>query len=154
MLRRKERREESRTKKQPRHRRCLSCMRPQMADNRNPCSEAAVAVGAREGLTISRWASESFLAPSALVNVLFYELLFIFGDTLLDKVPPGGSVLRNMFPGLRFYFTPFKRHLEGILIPLSRPTTRPVLQKTPTLEGDSPAFEQYAQTTEAVIPLA
>ena len=101
-------------------------MGPQMADNRNPCSEAAVAVGAREGLAISRWASESFLVPSALVNVLFYELLFIFGDTLLDKVPPGGSVLRNMFPGLRFYFTPFKRHCEGILIPLSRPTTRPV----------------------------
>ena len=46
-------------------------MRPQMADNRNPCSEAAVAVGEREGLTISRWASESLLA---LVNVLFYEL--------------------------------------------------------------------------------
>ena len=134
-------------------------MRPQMADNRNPCSEAAVAVGAREGLTISRWASESFLAPSALVNVLFYELLFIFGDTLLDKVPPGGSVLSNMFPRLRFYFTPFKRHLEGILIPLSRPTTRPVSRaefskKTHALEGDSQAFERYAQTTEAVIPLA
>ena len=98
-------------------------MCPQMADNRNSCSEAAVAVGAREGLTIS---SGSFLTPSALVNVLFYELLFIFGDTLLDKVPPGGSVLCNMFPGLRFYFIPFKRHLDGILIPLSRPTTRPV----------------------------
>ena len=97
-----------------------------MAENSNPCSEAEATVGARERLTISRWASKSFLAPSALVNVLVYELLFIFGDTLLDKVPPGSSVLRNMFPGLRFYFTPFKRHLEGILIPLSRPTTRPV----------------------------
>ena len=88
-----------------------------MADNRNPCSEAMAALRARERLTISRWTSKSFLEPSALVN----ELLFIFGDTLLDKVPPGNSVLCNMFPGLRFYF---KRHLEGILIPLSRPTTR------------------------------
>ena len=113
-------------------------------------------------MAIRRWASESFLAPSALVNVLFYELLFIFGDTLLDKVPPGGSVLRNMFPGLRFYFTPFKRHLEGILIPLSRPTTRPVsraeFSKTHMLwkaiVRASQAFERYAQTTEAVFPLA
>ena len=54
MLRKKKKKkEESRTKKQLTHRRCLSCMRPQMADNRNPCSEATVAVGAREGLTIS-----------------------------------------------------------------------------------------------------
>ena len=74
----------------------------QVADDRNFCSKAAAAVGARERLTISRWTSKSFLAPSALVNVLVYELLFIFGDTLLDKVPPGSSVLRNAFPGLRF----------------------------------------------------
>ena len=91
-------------------------MCPQMADNRNSCSEAAVAVGAREELAIRRWASESFLTQSGLVNVLFYELLFIFGDTLLDKVPPGSSVLCDVFPGLRFYFTPFESHLEGILI--------------------------------------
>ena len=75
-------------------------MSPQMADNRNSCLEAAPAVGTRERLTISRCTSKSFLAPSALVNVLVYELLFIFGDTLLDKVPPGSSVLRNMFPVL------------------------------------------------------
>ena len=97
-----------------------------MADNRNPSSEAAATVGARERLTISRWTSKSFLAPSALVNVLVYELLFIFGDTLLDKVPPGSSVLCDVFPGFRFYFAPFESHLEGILIPLSWSTTRPV----------------------------
>ena len=97
-----------------------------MADNRNPSPEAAVTVGARERLTISRWTSKSFLAPSALVNVLVYELLFIFGDTLLDKVPPGSSVLCDVFPGFRFYFAPFESHLEGILIPLSWSTTRPV----------------------------
>ena len=57
-------------------------MCPQMANNRNSCSEAAVAAGPREGLAIRRWASESFLAPSALVNILVYELLFIFGDIL------------------------------------------------------------------------
>ena len=74
-----------------------------MADNRNPSSEAAATVGARERLTISRWISKFFLGPSALVNILVYELLFIFGYTLFDKV-----------------------HIEGILLPLSRLTTGPV----------------------------
>ena len=82
-----------------------------MADNRNPSPEAAATVGARERLTISRWTSKSFLAPSALVNVLVYELLFIFGDTLLDKVPPGSYVLCNMLPRLMYYLTPFKSYL-------------------------------------------
>ena len=76
------------------------------ADNRYLSSEAAAAVGAREKLTISRWTSTSFLAPSGLVNVLVNEPLFIFRDTLLDKVHPGSSVLRDVFPGLSFYFTP------------------------------------------------
>ena len=53
-----------------------------MADNSNPSSDAAAAVGARERLTISRWTTKSFLAPSALVNVLVYELLFIFGNKI------------------------------------------------------------------------
>ena len=60
-----------------------------MADNHNSCLEAAAAVGISKRLAITRWTSKSFLAPSALVtlvNVLVYELLFIFGDTLLDKV--------------------------------------------------------------------
>ena len=56
--------------------------------------------GGKGKLAISMWTRKYFLAPSALVSVLVYELLFIFGDTLLDKVPPGSSVLRNMFPGL------------------------------------------------------
>ena len=76
-------------------------------------------MGARERLTISRWTSKSFIAPSALVNVLVYELLFIFGDTLLDKVPPGSYVLCDVFPGLGFYFTPFESHLEGIALALA-----------------------------------
>ena len=104
----------------------------QIAENRNSCSETAAAVGTRERLTISRWTSKSFIAPSALVNVLVYELLFIFGDTMLDKVLPGSSVLRNMFPGFRLYFTPYERHLEGILYSLSRPTTSRVLNKKNT----------------------
>ena len=53
-------------------------------------------------------------------------LLFIIGDILLDKVPPASSVLRNMLLVIGFYFTPFESHIEGILIPLSWPTTRPV----------------------------
>ena len=130
----------------------------QVADDRNFCSKAAAAVGARERLAISRWTSKSsFLAFSALDNVLVYELLFIFEDTLVDKVPPGSSVPRNMFPGLRLYFKPFESYLDGILIPLELPRDRSPEQSSPntqTLEGDSPAFEQYAQTAESVIPLA
>ena len=61
-----------------------------MADNRNPCSEAAASVGARERLTISRWTSKSFLAPSAFVNFLLYDLVFwgqgIFGPLIDDRL--------------------------------------------------------------------
>ena len=72
-----------------------------------------------------------------------------------DKVPPGSSVLRDVFPGLRFYFTPFESHLEGILIPLSWSTTRPVSRAEFSKKHMLwKAFERYAQTTEAVIPLA
>ena len=41
----------------------------------------------------SRWTNKSFLA---LVNILVYELLFIFGDTVLDKVPPGSLRLISL----------------------------------------------------------
>ena len=63
-------------------RRGRSTMDPQMTDDRNSCTKTATAVGARERLTISRWTSKYFLALSSLINVLAYELLFIFGDTI------------------------------------------------------------------------
>ena len=72
-----------------------------MTDNRNPSTKAAVAVGAKERLTSSWWVLLSLLAPLALFHSLRYEISFMVGNTSLDKVPPGCSVLSTHFPGLR-----------------------------------------------------
>ena len=69
-----------------------------MTDNRNLSTKAAVAVGAKERLTSSWWVLLSLLA---LFHSLRYEISFMVGNTSLDKVPPGCSVLSTHFPGLR-----------------------------------------------------
>ena len=58
--------------------------------------------GAEERLTSGWWVLLSLLAPPlALFHSLRYEFFFMVGNILLDKVPPGCSVLSTHFPGLR-----------------------------------------------------
>ena len=110
--------------------------------NRNLSMEAAIVVGAKERLTRSCWVLLYLLVPLALFYSLRYEISFIY------KILPGCSVLSTHFPRLR---------LIVALCGASRACLRicfrsRVPQRTPALEGDSPAYELYAQTIEAGIP--
>ena len=69
-----------------------------MTDNHNPSTESAVAVGAEERLASSWWFLLSLHAPLALFRSCRYEFTFMVGNTSLDKVPPGCSVLSTHFP--------------------------------------------------------
>ena len=94
-----------------------------MTDNSNPSTKAAVAVVAKERLTSSWWVLLSLLAPLALFHSLRYEFSFMVGNTSLDKVPPGCSVLSTHFPGLRLNAAFFKCHLECVLVALPGPAS-------------------------------
>ena len=72
-----------------------------MADNVNPSTKAAFAVGAKERLTSSWWVLLSLLAPLVRFHSLRYEFSFMVGNDSIDMVPPGYSVPSTHFPGLR-----------------------------------------------------
>ena len=68
-----------------------------MGDNRNPRTEVAVVVEAKERLTSRRWVLLSFPVLLAHFHSLYHELSFMVGNTSLDKAPPRCSVSRMCF---------------------------------------------------------
>ena len=99
-------------------------MSPQMADNSNGRSKAAVAVGARVERSRVRWVLKSLLTPLTLLNLKSNEFLFIGRDASLDQATPGSSILGKCFPRVGVNIAPFESNFEGVLVPQTRSTTR------------------------------
>ena len=73
-------------------------MGAQVTDKPNWSPEDTAAVRARILRTAAWWVSNTILASCAFVYGLYYELLFIVGNTSLDKASPSRPILGKDFP--------------------------------------------------------
>ena len=70
----------------------------QVTDQPNSSPKDTAAVRTRILRTVAWWVCNTILPPCAFVFGLYYELLFIVGNTSLDKASPSRPFLGKDFP--------------------------------------------------------